>query len=105
MKKSNVTSVLAAIVLSFFIAINFSGLKAQTTESKFVYILTFPEYEMMEIKPLVALTQPLFDTNIEIQDDNYKRFIYRSNNVVTEEQVKKALEGSKYTLTAFEVKK
>jgi hypothetical protein len=78
---------------------------AQTTSSTYVYTLVFPEYEMSEIKPLVALTQPLFDTNIEIQNDDYKRFIYRSENVVSEEEVRKALEGTKYQLVSLEVKK
>jgi hypothetical protein len=82
-----------------------SEVGAQTTSSTYVYTLVFPEYEISEIKPLVALTQPLFDAYIEIQNDDYKRFIYRSNNVVSEEEVRKALEGTKYKLISLEVKK
>jgi hypothetical protein len=97
-------SLFTSLILFFFI-FTATSLSAQTTTSKYVYELNFPQYDMQDIKPLVSLTQGLFDTNIEIQDDNYTKFIYRSNNVVTEEQVKAALEGSKFQLISLTVVK
>lgn len=94
----------ASLTIFFFIFFA-SKIIAQTTTSKYVYELNFPKYEMQDIKPLVSLTQGLFDTNIEIEGDNYQKFIYRSNNVVTEEQVKAALEGSKFKLISLTVVK
>lgn len=78
-------------------------LQAQETVKK--YILHFPEYPIEDIKPLVFLTQPLFnDTNIEIYDDNYKQFVYRSKIEVTEESLRKVLEGTKFNLIRLEIK-
>lgn len=91
----------------FFIAIflMFSVVNSFAQENEKTYILNFPEYDIMDIKPLVFLTQPLFeDAQIEIQNDNYKQFIYRSSNEVTEEEINKILEGTKYELISLEVK-
>jgi hypothetical protein len=69
-----------------------------------VYILNFPTYDIEDIKPLVFLTQPLFeDAQIEIQNDNYKKFIYKSKLEVSEEDIKKALEGTKFKLISLEI--
>jgi hypothetical protein len=89
------------------IALSILTLSASKTEAQEIktYVLSFPEYEMKDIKPLVALTQPLFNAQIEIKDDNYKVFYFKSSNVVTEEDVKRALEGSKYQLNLFEIRK
>lgn len=69
------------------------------------YVLNFPEYEIDDIKPLVFLTQPLFeDAQIEIHDDNYRQFIYKSKLNVSEEDINKVLEGTKYKLISLETK-
>lgn len=89
---------LSAIVL-FCVSLTF----AQSNTSSYKYELVFPQYEMMKIKPLVALTQPLFGTPVEVNDNNYEIFIYHSTMVVSEEELKKALEGSEYELLDFNV--
>jgi hypothetical protein len=97
-KKSNLFVIIVLSILTF------ASTRINAQEIK-TYVLSFPEYEMKDIKPLVALTQPLFNAQIEIKDDNYKVFYFKSPNVVTEEDVKRALEGSKYQLNLFEIRK
>jgi hypothetical protein len=69
------------------------------------YVLTFPEYPMQDIKPLVSLTRQVFEVPIEIKNDDYKVFYYTTEKIVKEEDVVAALNGSKYSLISFEVKK
>lgn len=78
---------------------------AQVQDDLKIYILNFPEYDIDDIKPLVFLTHPLFeDAQIEIHNDNYKQFIYRSKLEVTEEDIHNALEGTKFKLISLEKK-
>lgn len=90
------------LIVAFF-TFSIVSLFAQSDEK--TYILNFPEYDIMDIKPLVFLTQPLFeDAQIEIQNDNYKQFIYRSSLDVTEKDINEALEGTKFKLISLEIK-
>lgn len=67
------------------------------------YVLTFPQYEMKDIKPLVALTNPVFESQIEIKDNNYTVFYYTTSKNVTEQDVKAALQNSMYELKSFNI--
>lgn len=67
------------------------------------YILIFPKYEMRDIKPLVARVNPLFETQIEIKNDDYTKFYYTTTKEVTEAQVVNALKSTKYKLESFSI--
>jgi hypothetical protein len=88
--------IIAVIFLMFFSVSN-----AQNTTK--TYKLTFPEYEIQDIKPLVSIVSPLFETNIEIKDDNYSIFYFTTTKNVAKEEVLEALKDSKYSLVSFTV--
>lgn len=89
--------------LSAIVLFCFSFAFAQSSTPSYRYELVFPNYEMMKIKPLVALIQALFNSPVEVNDNNYEIFIYHSANVVSEQDLRKALEGSEYELLDFNV--
>ncbi|MCB9256423.1 MAG: hypothetical protein H6579_04780 [Chitinophagales bacterium] len=89
--------------LSLILFFSFSLAYAQSSSPTYTYELVFPAYEMMKIKPLVALTQVFFGTPVEVNDNNYEVFIYHSTEVVSEAQIREALEGTEYELLDFNV--
>lgn len=95
MKKSPIQKLLLSVVFSLFVAL---GLSQSTV---YRYELEFPKYDMTKIKPLVALTQPLFTELVNMSADNHQIFVFYSTTVVTEEDVVKALEGTEYELLHF----
>jgi hypothetical protein len=92
---------LKLFVLFFAIIISLNAIAGDG--DKKTYILTFPKYEMKDIKPLVARVNPLFEAQIEIKNDDYSMFYYTTTKDVTEAQVKNALKNTKYTLESFTI--
>ncbi len=95
MKNSPIQKLIIVVVFSLFVTFGIS----QSTVYR--YELEFPQYEMSKIKPLVALTQPLFTEPVNLSADNLQLFVFYSVNVVTEEDVLSALAGTEYQLVHF----
>lgn len=95
-------------IFHFFFTIVFIScfyLAFASDDGEKTYVLTFPQYEMKDIKPLVALTNSVFEAQIEIKDNNYTVFYYKTSKTVTEQDVKAALENSIYELKSLTIQK
>jgi len=71
---------------------------AQTVKK---YTLTFQPLDVMHVKSVVKITNSLFEVPVDIENDNYDIFIYRTAKVVKREEVEALLEKNGFKLSDF----
>jgi|GEM_PF-1991818 len=85
-------------ILSLSVFLLAVGAFSQTTKK---YTLTFPDLDIMHVKPVIQITGSLFDVPVEIENENYNVLIYRTSKTVKKEDVESLLKVNGFKLSSF----
>ncbi|MEX2485813.1 MAG: hypothetical protein WED10_14675 [Brumimicrobium sp.] len=67
------------------------------------YIITFEDYDQKEIKEVIGVMNPLFKSSVNSDGTNFLKLFYISDQNVTEEELKAALENKGFTYKELKI--
>lgn len=75
-------------------------LSAQTVKK---YTVVTPVYPQKEIKQIIGVLSPFFESTVEVQNENYAELIFKTAKVVREEEVKSLLRKNGFVLNQLKI--
>lgn len=88
---------ISAMLVFLFVS---AVLSAQTVKK---YTVVTPVYPQKEIKQIIGVLSPFFESTVEVQNENYAELIFKTAKVVREEEVKSLLRKNGFVLNQLKI--
>lgn len=93
------------LCLSLFLGLSLCSTNtiiAQQNDKEHYYLIEFEQIEQQVVKPLIGALMPLFQEVPYLQTGVYHKFYYQSADLISIEEILKALEGKEVEVVKFE---